>query len=76
MISVSEGGFGVNDAKNLQIGEKFMGTLTSPNLYVTINCTCEVVYVGSDGYAGIRFVGLPAEYKTSIVEYVNKFATG
>ncbi|MFS4459920.1 PilZ domain-containing protein [Bdellovibrio sp. HCB2-146] len=76
VISVSEGGFGVNDAKNLQIGEKFMGTLTSPNLYVTINCTCEVVYVGSDGYAGIRFVGLPAEYKTSIVEYVNKFATG
>lgn len=75
VISVSEGGVGVNDAKNLQIGDKFSATLTSPNLYVSISTTCEVVYVGSDGYAGIRFVGLPAEYKTSLVEYVNKFAT-
>jgi hypothetical protein len=75
VISISEGGLGVNDAESLKIGEKFFATLTSPNLYVTVSTTCEVVYVGNDGYAGLRFVGLPEEFKSSIVEYVNKFAT-
>lgn len=76
VISISEGGLGINDANNLQIGERFKATLTSPNLFVTINTTCEVVYVGNDGYAGLRFIGLPAEFKSSIIEYVNKFASG
>lgn len=75
VISISEGGLGVNDAESLQIGQKFYATLTSPNLYVTVTTSCEVVYVGSDGYAGLRFVGIPEEFKSSIVEYVNKFAT-
>lgn len=75
VISISEGGLGVNDAKNFQIGQQFKATLQSANLFVTIPTTCEVVYVGGDGYAGLRFVGLPTEYKSSIVEYVNKFAT-
>lgn len=75
VISISEGGLGVNDAQSLQIGERFNAILTSPNLYVTINAACEVVYVGADGYAGIRFSGLPEEFKSSIIEYVNKFAT-
>lgn len=75
VISISEGGLGINDAKNLQIGERFKATLTSPNLFITINTTCEVVYVGNDGYAGLRFLGLPDEFKSSIIEYVNKFAT-
>lgn len=75
VISISEGGLGINDARNLQIGERFEGVLTSPNLFVTIPMTCEVVYVGGDGYAGLRFVGLPVEHKSSIIEYVNKFAT-
>ncbi|MEN0059397.1 MAG: PilZ domain-containing protein [Bdellovibrio sp.] len=75
VISISEGGLGINDAKNIQIGDHFEGTLTSPNLFGTVEATCEVVYSGNDGYAGLRFVGLPAEYKNSIIEYVNKFAT-
>ena len=75
VISISEGGLGVNDAQSLQIGQRFYATLTSPNLYVTVTTSCEVVYVGNDGYAGLRFVGIPEEFKSSIVEYVNKFAT-
>lgn len=74
-ISVSEGGLGVNDAQDLKIGERFKATLTSPNLFVTITTSCEVVYVGNDGSAGLRFIGLPTEFKSSIIEYVNKFAT-
>lgn len=75
LISVSEGGLGVNDAKNMQIGDQFEAIVESPNLYVTMNITCEVVYVGQDGYAGMRFVGLPMEFKNVLIEYVNKFAT-
>jgi hypothetical protein len=75
VISISEGGIGINDAKDLVIGDRFKGTLTSPNLYTTINATCEVVYVGGDGYAGLRFATIPTEFKSSIIEYVNKFAT-
>ena len=74
-ISISEGGVGVNDAKNFQIGEHFEVVLESPNLYVTLNTTCEVVYVGQDGYAGLRFIGLPMEFKNALIEYVNKFAS-
>ncbi|MEK2688734.1 PilZ domain-containing protein [Bdellovibrio sp. GT3] len=75
VISISEGGLGINDADGLQIGQKFFATLSSPNLYQTITTTCEVVYIGNDGYAGLRFVGLPEEFKSSVIEYVRKFAT-
>ena len=75
IISISEGGLGVSEAKNLQIGQRFKSTLASPNLYMTISCSCEVVYVGNDGYAGLRFVALTDEAKSSIIEYIKKFAT-
>lgn len=75
VISISEGGLGVNDAGDLKIGERFKATLTTSNLFVTITCTCEVVYVGNDGYAGLRFVNLATEFKSSIIEYVNKFVS-
>jgi hypothetical protein len=74
VISISEGGIGINDAHGLQIGSQFQATLTSPNLYVTITSMFEVVYVGADGYAGLRFIDLPDEFKSSVIEYVNKFA--
>lgn len=73
IISISEGGVGVNSAKGLQIGEQFAANLTSPNLFVSITCNMEVVYVGADGYAGMRFLGLPSEARSAIIEYVKKF---
>lgn len=75
VISISEGGLGVNDAINLSIGMKFAGTLESPNLFSKIASTFEVVYVGKDGYAGLRFVGIADESKNSIIEYVRKFTS-
>ncbi|MNT95603.1 hypothetical protein D3C72_2375100 [compost metagenome] len=75
MISISEGGLGVTEVRNLQIGDRFTGNLNSPNLYMQINAICDVVYLGNDGYAGLRFANLPIEAKSSIIEYVNKFAT-
>lgn len=73
VISVSEGGVGVNSSKGLQVGEKFSAALNSPNLFLNITCNMEVVYVGPDGYAGLRFLGLPIEAKSAIIEYVKKF---
>jgi PilZ domain-containing protein/uncharacterized protein DUF4339 len=73
IISISEGGVGVNSAQGLQIGEQFPANLSSPNLFLTINCNIEVVYVSADGYAGMRFLGLPSEARSAIIEYVKKF---
>jgi hypothetical protein len=73
MISISEGGIGVNNAKGLTIGEKFNAILSSPNLFMPINANIEVVYVGADGYAGLRFLMLPSEARSAIVDYVKKF---
>lgn len=73
IISISEGGAGVNSAKGLQIGETLHGELSSPNLFVNFTCDLEVVYVGTDGYAGLRFLSLNNEAKAAIIEYVKKF---
>lgn len=73
VISISEGGIGVSGAPPLTIGQKFKAVMSSPNLFVTINCMCEVVYIGTEGYAGIRFINLPIEAKSAVIEYINKF---
>lgn len=73
IISISEGGVGVNNAKGLQIGETFSADLSSPNLFVNIKCNMEVVYVSADGYAGLRFLSLQSEARAAIIEYVKKF---
>jgi hypothetical protein len=73
IISISEGGLGVNDAPELPIGEKFKAVISSPNLYMEMSCTCEVVYLGNDGYMGIKFANLPMEAHAAVIEYVNKF---
>lgn len=74
LISISEGGVGVNNAVGLQIGEKFEATLTSPNLLTQINAAMEVVYVGTNGYAGLRFLKIPSEARAALIDYVKKFA--
>jgi hypothetical protein len=73
MISISQGGIGANSATGLQIGEKFNATISSPNLFIPINCMMEVVYVGADGYAGLRFLSVQSEAKSAIIDYVKKF---
>lgn len=74
VISISEGGIGITDVKGVSLGQKFKAQIKSPNLFVTIHCTCEIVYLGQDGYAGIKFHNLNSEYHGAIIEYVKKFA--
>lgn len=73
-VSISENGLGVTDAEKFKIGEKFKVQLKSPNLYNAINATVEVVYVGQDGHAGLKFGSIHSESKSMIVEYVKKFS--
>lgn len=75
VLSISEGGLGVSEAKELKIGEKIRIQLQSPNLYQPISANCEVVYIGKEGYAGLKFVVLPHESRSLIIEYVKKFET-
>ncbi len=73
VLSISEGGLGVTDAPQMKIGEKFKTVLKSPNLYGPIHSTVEVVYIGSDSYAGMKFTSIHPESKSAIIEYVKKF---
>lgn len=73
VISISQGGIGITEGHGLQIGQKYKIAISSANLFVVIHCTCEVVYVGHDGYAGLRFENISGESKSVIVEYVRKF---
>jgi len=72
VISISQGGLGLNDAKTLQVGETFKAMFTSAHLPIVIHCQCEVVY-SSARQVGLQFINLPAEFKGAIIEYVNKF---
>jgi hypothetical protein len=73
-LSISEGGMGITDSGQVKIGEKFKMTLKSPNLFTQIHATGEIVFVGADNYAGLKFIGLHSESKSAIIEYVKKLS--
>ncbi len=74
LCTISEGGCGVNNSQGLTIGTKLKASLQSPHLAQNMIVSCEVVFSGEDGYAGIRFLGLNSEFKGLIIEYVKKFS--
>lgn len=73
VLSISEGGLGITDTPQVKIGEKFKTVLKSANLFSPIHATVEIVYIGTDNYAGLKFIGLHSESKSAIIEYVRKF---
>lgn len=74
LLSISEGGLGITEAPKLKIGEKLKVLLKSPNLPSSIKTAVEVVFIGQDGYAGMKFHNLPTDSKSLVIEYVKKFA--
>ncbi len=74
LASVSQGGIGIVEAQGIAVGDKLRGQIESPQLATTINCQCDVLYLHQDGHWGLRFVNLPAEAQTIIIEYTRKFA--
>lgn len=73
LAMISEGGFGIKKGFQLSIGDKIKGGISAPALPSKINCTAEVVYVGQDGFVGLKYINISTEAKSSIVEYVKKF---
>lgn len=73
VVTISQGGMALGECKTLKIGDRLKGVLSSPNLLIHINCSCEVVYVGEGGYIGLKFLALPMEAESIVIEYVRKF---
>lgn len=73
VVTISEGGCGVTDAQGIQAGTSLKGTIKSPNLNSDIHISADVVYVGKDGYIGMKFSSISPESKSQIIEYVNRF---
>lgn len=74
VVTLSEGGFGIGDVFDLQIGDQLKGSLHSPQLFIVIPCTAEVVFVGEQGFVGLRFMGgLAAESRSAVIEYIRRF---
>ncbi len=74
ILSISEGGLGMTEAPMVKIGDRYKILLKSPNLFNPVTATGDVIFVGNDGYAGVKFVGLHPESKSSVIEYVRKFS--
>ena len=73
VVTISEGGIGLSEPAGLALGNQVRGVIRSAHLPTSINCNCEVVYLGNDGYTGLRFTFIPAEASSAIIEYVNQF---
>ncbi len=73
LLSLSEGGLGATDSKQVKIGERLKVVLKSSNLTTPLPATVEVVYVGNDGYFGMKFLALQTESQSLIIEYIKKF---
>ncbi len=73
-VSISEGGLGLSESKNLNLGILIKGTLRSSNLSAPLKISAEVVFLGPDGYTGLRFKDMADEGRTIIVEYIKKFS--
>jgi len=75
LLSVSQGGLGATEGALARIGDKMKITLKSPNLPTPINATGDVVYLGSGGYFGVKFMAIQTEAQAMIIEYVKKFSS-
>lgn len=71
--SISEGGIGLQNIQGLKVGQSVRVLLRSPAIYTPIKATAEVVYIGADNYAGLRFTNMNTETESIIIEYVRKY---
>lgn len=71
--SISAGGMGISDAQGLTRGDEVQIVIKSPEFTNPIRVLAEVVYVTSQGHAGLRFQHLHSETQSIIFDYVKKF---
>lgn len=73
VVTISQGGCGVTEGTGITSGTSLKGIIKSPNLIGDIHISADVVYIGKDGYIGMKFSSISPESQSQIVEYVNKF---
>lgn len=71
--SISVGGMGINDAQGLSRGDSVQLVIKSPEFPNPIRVQAEVVYITSQGHAGLKFQQLHPETQSLIFDYVKKF---
>lgn len=74
VITLSEGGIGLTDVYDMQIGDKLSGQITSPHFYTPLKLEAEVTYSGHDGYVGLAFTQINDDAKSLIMDYVRRFS--
>lgn len=73
VLTISQGGIGITESFDLNIGDEIDGLISSPHFFQSIHIKAEVVYAGQDGYVGLKFSNIPDEANTAIVDYIKKF---
>jgi hypothetical protein len=71
--SISEGGLGAVEMPGVSMGERLQIVIKSPNLLQPLQASAEIVFVGQEGYAGLKFTQIQAESQSMIIEYIKKF---
>lgn len=73
VVTISQGGCGVTEGVGITSGTSLKGIIKSPNLPGDVHISADVVYIGKDGYVGMKFTSISPESQSQIIEYVNKF---
>lgn len=73
VVTISQGGCGITEGVGITAGTTLKGIIKSPNLNGDIHISADVVYIGKDGYVGMKFITISPESQSQIIEYVNKF---
>ncbi len=69
-MSISEGGMGIADVTNLNVGEEVYITLKSNKFMTPISALAEILYIENNSFAGVKFKQISSETKSLIIEYV------
>jgi hypothetical protein len=73
VVTISQGGCGITEGVGITSGTSMKGIIKSPNLPGDVHFSADVVYIGKDGYVGMKFTSISPESQSQIIEYVNKF---
>ena len=72
LVMISQGGLGVENSQNLNVGQDVMVEIISPHLGSSIRANAAVRYISKTGYTGFKFSKIHPEAKSKIIDFVKK----
>jgi hypothetical protein len=72
-MSLSEGGMGIADIQELQVGDLIHVTLKNSSFVQPIRASGEVVYIEHQTFTGVKFTQVSSESRSLIIEYVKHY---